>query len=133
MVTAADPSAADPGAANSGAADADERQAPGGAGTRAALILRVRPAWPAIGLAVAGLLLFAAYYVQARSAPALSSSAGQALQAWQMWHGNPLLRGWTLSDVSFCAAPARRFTRPCAWGSHPAAWDQARQPVVYSR
>ncbi|HEV8065537.1 MAG TPA: hypothetical protein VGP46_11920, partial [Acidimicrobiales bacterium] len=26
---------------------------------------------------------------------------GQALQAWSMLHGNPLLRGWSLSDVSF--------------------------------
>ncbi len=91
MVTAAEPSAADAG----------ERDAPGGAVTRAALIRRGRSALPAIGLVVAGVVLFAAYYVQARSEPALSSSAGQALQAWQMWHGNPLLRGWTLSDVSF--------------------------------
>jgi hypothetical protein len=33
--------------------------------------------------------------------PANSDGAGNALQAWQMLHGNPLLRGWLLSDVSF--------------------------------
>src|SRR5215469_8857794 len=30
-----------------------------------------------------------------------SDGAAQALQAWDMLHGNLLLRGWTLSDVSF--------------------------------
>jgi hypothetical protein len=34
--------------------------------------------------------------------PADSDGASNALQAWQMLHGNPLLRGWVLSDVSFC-------------------------------
>jgi hypothetical protein len=33
--------------------------------------------------------------------PADSDGASNALQAWQMLHGNPLLRGWVLSDVSF--------------------------------
>ena len=30
-----------------------------------------------------------------------SDAAGQVLQGWEMLHGNPLLRGWFLSDVSF--------------------------------
>src|ERR1700730_18111426 len=30
-----------------------------------------------------------------------SDGAGNALQAWDMLHGNLLLHGWTLSDVSF--------------------------------
>jgi len=30
-----------------------------------------------------------------------SDAAGQVLQGWDMLHGNPLLRGWYLSDVSF--------------------------------
>ena len=29
-------------------------------------------------------------------------AASNALQAWDMLHGNVLLRGWTVSDVSFC-------------------------------
>ncbi len=54
-----------------------------------------------LGFLLLGAVLFAAYLMQARSLPALSSSACQALQAWAMWHGNILLRGWTLSDVSY--------------------------------
>ena len=33
--------------------------------------------------------------------PAASAGAANALQAWDMLHGNLLLRGWTVSDVSF--------------------------------
>jgi hypothetical protein len=50
---------------------------------------------------VLGILLFVAYLAQARTLAASSESGGQALQAWDMLHGNPLLRGWRLSDVSF--------------------------------
>src|SRR5215472_13637228 len=42
-----------------------------------------------------------AYYFQARSIPTTSEGDSQALQAWSMLHGNSLLRGWSLSDVSF--------------------------------
>jgi hypothetical protein len=44
---------------------------------------------------------FAAYDRLSWTFPADSDGAGNALQAWQMLHGNPLLRGWVLSDVSF--------------------------------
>jgi hypothetical protein len=58
--------------------------------------------WLGIAAFVAlGIGLFFAYLLQARTATATSESAGQALQAWDMLHGNPILRGWTLSDVSF--------------------------------
>jgi hypothetical protein len=66
-----------------------------------------RPAWlpgrwlAVAAWAVAGVVLFAAYLLQARTSGASSNSAGQALQAWDMLHGNVLLRGWSLSDVSF--------------------------------
>jgi len=33
--------------------------------------------------------------------PTMSDGASQELQAWAMLHGNVLLRGWSLSDVSF--------------------------------
>ena len=33
--------------------------------------------------------------------PIMSDGASQALQAWSMLHGNLLLHGWSLSDVSF--------------------------------
>jgi hypothetical protein len=62
-----------------------------------------RPAVLAAGLAwtVAGVALFTVYLHMSRTAPANSDGASNALQAWQMLHGNPLLRGWELSDVSF--------------------------------
>jgi hypothetical protein len=59
-----------------------------------------RWAWPAL-FAAAALALFAAYLRQARTVPIQSDGASNALQAWDMLHGNVLLRGWTLSDVSF--------------------------------
>jgi hypothetical protein len=44
---------------------------------------------------------FVVYLRLAGTWPADSDGASNALQAWDMLHGNPLLRGWTLSDVSF--------------------------------
>jgi hypothetical protein len=52
-------------------------------------------------IAVVGVILFAVYYLQARTVPDNSDGATNALQAWDMLHGNGLLRGWTVSDVSF--------------------------------
>lgn len=48
--------------------------------------------------AVAG---FAAYLRLARTLAVNSDGASQALQAWDMLHGNLLLRGWTVGDVNF--------------------------------
>ena len=56
--------------------------------------------WPA-GFVVGGLLLFLAYLKQASTLPVMSDGASNALQAWDMLHGNLLLRGWTLTDISF--------------------------------
>jgi hypothetical protein len=47
------------------------------------------------------LLLAVAYIAQARTIATVSEGASQALQGWDMLHGNLLLRGWSLSDVSF--------------------------------
>ncbi|MGB6457167.1 MAG: hypothetical protein WBH47_22070 [Streptosporangiaceae bacterium] len=44
---------------------------------------------------------FACYLRLARTRPVDSDGASQALQAWDMLHGNVLLHGWWLSDVSF--------------------------------
>jgi hypothetical protein len=46
-------------------------------------------------------LLFLAYLRQSRQVPVRSDGGSIALQAWDMWHGNPLLHGWVMSDVSF--------------------------------
>jgi len=56
--------------------------------------------WPA-GFIAVGLVLFAAYLAEARTVPIMSDTASNALQAWDMLHGNLLLRGWTVTDVSF--------------------------------
>jgi hypothetical protein len=49
---------------------------------------------------VAAVLMFC-YLRVAGTVPVTSDGAGNALQAWAMLHGNPLLRGWWVSDVSF--------------------------------
>ena len=61
-----------------------------------------RRAWLAL-LAWAGAAagLFACYLRISRTVPANSDGAANALQAWDMLHGNLLLHGWWLSDVSF--------------------------------
>ena len=54
------------------------------------------------GAAAAAICLFIAYLAQSTAgAPVNSDGASNALQAWDMLHGNLLLHGWTMSDVSF--------------------------------
>jgi hypothetical protein len=65
---------------------------------------RTKLAWPAVRLSAwlaTGGLLFGCYLQLSRTVPVDSDGAANALQAWDMLHGNPLLRGWRLSDVSF--------------------------------
>ena len=58
-------------------------------------------AWPA-GFVLAGVVLFTVYLLQTgRGTFVNSDGASNALQAWAMLHGNLLLHGWTVSDVSF--------------------------------
>ena len=74
------------------------RRAPGSAATGRRRLLAIG-IWGACGLAA--LALWAAYIRLSQTFPTNSDGAGNAYQAWQMLHGNPLLRGWELSDVSF--------------------------------
>lgn len=53
------------------------------------------------GLPLAAIVLFELYLHEARTAPLNGDGAGNALQAWDMLHGNLLLSHWTVSDVSF--------------------------------
>jgi hypothetical protein len=46
-------------------------------------------------------ILFFCYWRQSQSVPLPSDGAGNVLQAWDMLHGNLLLRHWWVSDVSF--------------------------------
>jgi hypothetical protein len=56
-----------------------------------------QPAIVTVGILLLGL----AYLAQARTIATISEGASQALQGWDMLHGNLLLHGWSLSDVSF--------------------------------
>ena len=47
------------------------------------------------------LAAFGCYLLLARTRAVNSDGASQALQAWDMLHGNWLLRGWSMTDVSF--------------------------------
>ena len=55
----------------------------------------------ALAWVTAAAALFACYLRISRTVPANSDGAANALQAWDMLHGNLLLHGWWLSDVSF--------------------------------
>ena len=61
-------------------------------------------AWPAVGIAgyaVAAVALFLCYLRISGTQAVTSDGASNALQAWDMLHGNWLLKGWMLTDVSF--------------------------------
>jgi hypothetical protein len=57
-------------------------------------------AWIA-AYAFAGVVLFLCYLRVSATQVVAPDGASNALEAWSMLHGNPLLRGWTLTDVSF--------------------------------
>jgi hypothetical protein len=59
-----------------------------------------RWAWLA-GLVVVAVVLFIAYLRMSRTYPATSDGADQALQGWDMLHGNWLLHDWTMGDVTY--------------------------------
>jgi hypothetical protein len=69
-------------------------------GTSIPRSLRQRLAFP-VAFAVAGVVLFACYLRMSLTVWPTSDGAANALQAWDMLHGNVLLHGWALSDVSF--------------------------------
>ena len=62
--------------------------------------LRQRLASPVM-MAAVGVLLFLCYLRMSLTVAPTSDGAANALQAWDMLHGNVLLHGWALSDVSF--------------------------------
>jgi hypothetical protein len=61
---------------------------------------RARLAWIGAYLA-AGIVLFLCYLRVSWTQPISSDGGSNALEAWDMLHGNLLLHGWTLTDVSF--------------------------------
>jgi hypothetical protein len=50
---------------------------------------------------VVAVVLFVCYLRLSRTIPDNSDGSDQALQAWDILHGNWLLRGWTVGDVSY--------------------------------
>jgi len=50
---------------------------------------------------VLAVVLFVCYVRLSATSPDNSDGSDQALQAWDMLHGNWLLRGWTVGDVSY--------------------------------
>jgi hypothetical protein len=79
-----------------------------GAGGRATLprgpdrpVLGARRLGRAAVVVLAAVVLFVCYWRQSLTQPISSDGAANALQAWDMLHGNVLLHGWLLSDVSF--------------------------------
>ncbi len=55
-----------------------------------------------VALMIAGAIAaFLGYLRMAKTMPINADGASNALQAWEMLHGNPILRGWTVTDVSF--------------------------------
>ncbi len=69
-------------------------------GERQGWLSRARLAWIGAYLA-AGIVLFLCY-LRVSGTQSISSDGGSnALEAWAMLHGNLLLHGWTLTDVSF--------------------------------
>ena len=58
--------------------------------------------WPTVAVWALGSVAALACYLRLAGTQAVNSDgAAQALQAWDMLHGNLLLHGWTVSDVSF--------------------------------
>jgi hypothetical protein len=62
---------------------------------------RLRRWWIPVVWALAPVALFFCYLRVSQTEPGDSYGAVFTLQAWDMLHGNPLLHGWWLSDVSF--------------------------------
>jgi hypothetical protein len=65
--------------------------------------------WWSGGTVLAAAVLMLCYLRIAKSVPVLSDAASNALQAWDMLHGNLLLTGWVGSDVSFWTTELPRY------------------------
>jgi len=54
-----------------------------------------------VAVIAAAVVLFFGYLGMAMTMPINADGASNALQAWEMLHGNVLLKGWTVTDVPF--------------------------------
>ena len=97
-----------PGTGHPGARRGGKRRAQRGQPTRRRQ-RTARASWAA-SLTAAVVLLFLAYLRQSQQVPVRSDGGSIALQAWDMLHGNLLLHGWTMSDVSFWSTELVQYT-----------------------
>ncbi len=72
--------------------------------------LTARRLLTAAGAALVVALLFLAYLRVSRTYPENSDESNDLLMAWDMLHGNVLLHGWYLSDVSFITTELPQYT-----------------------
>jgi hypothetical protein len=80
----------------------DVAKPPAAEKARGRLTPKLSGPWAVAGLIAAVCVgLFAGYVRMSSTVAANSDGAANALQAWDMLHGNLLLRGWHLSDVAF--------------------------------
>jgi len=78
-----------------------------------------RLAWPA-AVAIGVVILFCWALRVAGAIAAESDGGGNELQAWAMLHGNLLLHGWSVSDVSFYTTELPEYMLVvAAWGLRP--------------
>ena len=59
------------------------------------------PLWWGAAIAAVTAALVLAYLRIAGTTPVVSDGAANAMQAWDIMHGDPLLHGWYVTDVSF--------------------------------
>jgi hypothetical protein len=78
----------------------DDQELPAGPDARPPSAARRRAVFAAV-VVLAAVVLFFLYVRLSQTFQLNSDDASNAMQAWAIMHGNPLLRGWTLSDVSF--------------------------------
>jgi len=80
--------------------EAADDEAPGTAGS--ARLRALRGPWAVTAIWLLGAIAaFVCYLQLARTRAVNSDGADQALQAWDMLHGNLLMHGWLLGDVSY--------------------------------
>jgi hypothetical protein len=80
---------------------AEAVRADGGPGQPPHRTRRDRPGWRALAVVAGIVLLFYCAQREAHQLGTQSDGAAMMLESWSMLHGNLLLRGWQLSDVSF--------------------------------
>src|SRR5262249_57425505 len=109
------------------AAAADGERPQRARGWRAA---RPRMAWAGVLLAVA-VVLFLCYLRQSRTTSVNADGSGMALQGWEMLHGNLLLSGWWLADVTFYTFEIPVDALAAAAGGLSAGVGHGSAPGVY--